>query len=75
MREEEATKSAAARSANLTNFYNNLGSVGQESFARNMVNGNKASYYGIDSEGNTHYKNGNSKACGGMLTIKKSRRK
>ena len=75
MREEAAAKSAAARSANLTNFFNNLGGVGQESFARNMVNGNKASYHGIDSEGNTYYKKNNSKACGGMLTIKKSRRK
>lgn len=47
----------ATRSANLTNLFDNIGEVGRESFARNMIVSNPALYYTIDSSGNISYKN------------------
>ncbi len=44
-------------STSLTNFFDNLGDYGWEAYNRNMINGNKALYYGIDENGNFIYKN------------------
>ena len=48
---------ANAKSINLTNFFNNIGEVGRESFSRNMIKTNPALYYTIDSRGRITYKN------------------
>lgn len=56
MREAERNNTDAARSANLTRFFDNLGEIGRESFSRNMVNFNPANYYTIDSSGKIRYK-------------------
>lgn len=50
-------QASASRSANLTNFFNNLGEIGKENMAMNMVNSQNALYYSIDKKGNVHYKN------------------
>ena len=76
LRDGVDSRSAAAKSANLSNFFNNIGAVGQESFSRNMVKSNPGLYYSIDSNGNITYKpKENKKACGGLLTIKKKGRR
>lgn len=76
LRDEVDSRSAAAKSTNLSNFFNNIGAVGQESFSRNMVKSNPGLYYSIDSNGNITYKpKENKKACGGLLTIKKKGRR
>ena len=76
LRDEVDSRSAAAKSANLSNFFNNIGAVGQENFSRNMVKSNPGLYYSIDSNGNITYKpKENKKACGGLLTIKKKGRR
>ena len=76
LRDEVDSRSAAAKSANLSNFFNNIGAVGQESFSRNMVKSNPGLYYSIDSNGNITYKpKEDKKACGGLLTIKKKGRR
>ena len=76
LRDEVDSRSAATKSANLSNFFNNIGAVGQENFSRNMVKSNPGLYYSIDSNGNITYKpKENKKACGGLLTIKKKGRR
>lgn len=50
-------RTAHARSLNLTNLFDNIGEVGRETFARNMIVTNPALYYTIDSRGNISYKN------------------
>ena len=76
LRDEVDSRSAANKNANLSNFFNNIGAVGQDSFSRNMVNSNPGLYYSIDSNGNITYKpKENKKACGGLLTIKKKGRR
>lgn len=80
LRDAEDTRVAAARSANLTNFFDSLGDIGREVYAMDMVKNNKGLLY--DQLG--RYKNeivsaasgeerGN--ANGGFITIKKRRRK
>ena len=80
LRDAEDTRVAAARSANLTNFFDSLGDIGREIYAMDMVKNNKGLLY--DQLG--RYKNeivstasgekrGN--ANGGFITIKKRRRK
>lgn len=58
LRDQTEARSAAARSANLTNFFDSLGDIGREEFSRNMIESNPALYYSIDSKGNIKYKNG-----------------
>ena len=48
----------ASISANMSNFFNSLGDVGREEYARNMIVSNPALYYSIDNKGNITYKNG-----------------
>ena len=73
----------AARSANLTNFFDSLGDIGREAFAMDMIHNNKALLYDYmgrykrnlldDLEGNTVKP---SKASnGGYLTIKNKKRR
>ena len=45
-----------ARSANLTNFFNNLGGIGREEFSRNAIMNNPALMYALDRIGNVFYK-------------------
>lgn len=66
MRTRERDKTGAAKSANLTNFFDSLGDIGREEFSRNMIKSNPALGYTIDSQGNISYKN--KKRNGGYLT-------
>lgn len=61
----------AARSANLTTLFDNLGAIGKEKVLMKMVENNPSLLY--DWMGN--YKGSNTSACGGFLTIKNKRRK
>ena len=46
-------------SANMSNFFNSLGDIGREEYARNMIVSNPALYYSIDrATGKITYKNG-----------------
>ena len=75
MRENIKRATEEARGENLTNFFDNIGNIGWEAYNRNMVNSNRALYYGTDGSGNSYYKG--SRGNGGYLTInhKKRRRK
>ena len=53
----DAARSASI-SANMSNFFNSLGDIGREEYAKNMIVSNPALYYSIDSKGNITYKNG-----------------
>ena len=57
LREKERQASAAARSANLSNFINSLGDIGRENFSRNMIVSDPSKYYAIDANGKISYKN------------------
>lgn len=58
VRDDVDARRGASMSANLTNFFNSLGDIGREEYARNMIMSNPALYYSIDSKGNITYKNG-----------------
>lgn len=77
MREEAGARSSAAKSANLTNFFDSLGDIGREEFSRNMIESNPALGYTIDRSGKVRYKKPKSgtkskkKNKGGYLTYGK----
>ena len=77
MREEVGARSSAAKSANLTNFFDSLGDIGREEFSRNMIESNPALGYTIDRSGKVRYKKPKSgtkskkKSKGGYLTYGK----
>lgn len=56
MRQEEDMAAAAARSANMSNFYENLGNIGRENFISNQINSNDAFLYGTNDDGTSFYK-------------------
>ena len=56
MREEAGARSSAAKSANLTNFFDSLGDIGREEFSRNMIESKPALGYTIDRSGKVRYK-------------------
>ena len=56
IRQAERAQSAAARSANLSNFIQSIADMGRENFARNMIVDNPANYYSINSDGTIDYK-------------------
>lgn len=56
LRQRERQTSAAARSANLSNFINSLGDIGRENFSRNMIISDPSKYYLIGNNGAIHYK-------------------
>lgn len=56
MRQEEDMAAAAARSANMSNFYENLGNIGRENFVSNQINSNDAFLYGLNDDGTSFYK-------------------
>lgn len=58
LRDHIDREAASARSTNWNTFLNNLGAVGKENMARNMVNTNLANYYTIDDNGNISYRGG-----------------
>ena len=77
MRDAIDARRGASMSANLTNFFDNIGNIGWEAVNRNMVNNNRAFLYDTDRQGNVGYKGrqeGKEHAKGGYLTIKKRRR-
>lgn len=77
MRDAIDARRGASMSANLTNFFDNIGNIGWEAVNRNMVNTNRAFLYDTDRQGNVGYKgkqDGKEHAKGGYLTIKKRRR-
>lgn len=65
MRDTANVRSSSARSANLTNLFDNLGAIGQENFSRNMITSNPALYYSLDKRGSVKYKKNNKKKRGG----------
>lgn len=77
MREEAGARSSAAKSANLTNFFDSLGDIGREEFSRNMIESNPALGYTIARSGKVRYKKPKSgtkskkKSKGGYLTYGK----
>lgn len=77
MREEAGARSSAAKSANLTNFFDSLGDIGREEFSRNMIKSNPALGYTIGRSGKVRYKKPKSgtkskkKSKGGYLTYGK----
>lgn len=74
MRDAIDQRVGAARSANLTNLFNNLGDIGWEEFNRNMVNSSPYLYYLMGRNGIQDYK-GRPASKGGYITIKNKRRK
>ena len=54
-------------SANLTNLFDNIGGIGREDYAREMINSNPALLYGINNQGTVGYR----KANGGKLKKRK----
>lgn len=76
MRQGIDDRIAASRSANFTNLFNNLGEIGREAYARNMIRTNPALYYDIGKDGEVSYKtNSRKKSRGGYLTIRNHRKK
>lgn len=65
MREQADATASAARSANLTNFFDNLGAIGKENFIMDMIENNLALLYNWMGE----YKNNS--ACGGKINRKR----
>lgn len=74
MREAIDQRIGAARSANLTNFFDNLGNIGREEFMLNSINSNNAWSYLLGRDGILDYK-GYPVANGGYITIKNKRRR
>ena len=74
-RQKERQLSTAARSANLSNFINSWGDIGRENFTMNMINDNPALYYYLTNQGGSGYKGTSQRAEGGLLTIKKRKRR
>lgn len=58
MRQEEDMAAAAARSANMSNFYENLGNIGRENKFLNMISGNKSLAFDYDNNGGFAFKPG-----------------
>lgn len=52
-----SSRSAAAKSANLSNFFDSLGDIGREEFSRNMIESNPAYNYTVGRSGRVKYKN------------------
>lgn len=72
MREATDTALANSKSMNLTNFFDNLGAVGQENFIMNQIASNKSLYYNyINGNGTAGHKN----KRGRMLTKRNRRRR
>ena len=74
LRDAVDARVGAARSANLTNFFNSLGDIGREAFTMDMIRNNPWLLY----DWNGNYKGGKdktTKATGGYITIKNKRRK
>lgn len=70
MREDTDTALAQARSASWTNFFDNLGFIGQDVRNRNMANSASSRYKTRGSTGTAYYEQKN----GGMLTKGRRRR-
>ena len=83
LRDQVDNLTSQAKSANLTNFYDNLGSIGKEQTSRNMIKTSPYSIFWVDSEGIMHYKGDfretpnetPTKSLGGYLTVKNKRKK
>ena len=85
LRDLALNRASAARSANLTNFFDSLGDIGREAYAMDMIHNNKAllyDWFGRYKGSLLDYANGETvkdskttKAKGGFLTIKNKRRR
>ena len=58
MRQEEDMAAAAARSANMSNFYENLGNIGRENKFHNMISENKSLPFAYDKDGRIVFRPG-----------------
>lgn len=58
MRQEEDMAAAAARSANMSNFYENLSNIGRENAFRNILSENKSLSFDYDRDGRIVFKPG-----------------
>lgn len=60
LKEKINSRVSAARSANLSNLFNNIGDIGREEFNRNMIIDNQGNYYIIGRDSHLQYR-GNTK--------------
>jgi hypothetical protein len=56
LRDDIFNRASAGRSANLTNLFNNMGNIGRENYARNMITANRALMYAPTANGGQTYK-------------------
>ena len=54
--EKQNEMSSSAKSANMSNFFDSIGGIGQENFGRNMIVSNPALYYTLGANGAITYK-------------------
>lgn len=78
LRENADTMSSSSRSANLTNFLDNMGNIGREEVIWDMIKSDPSLLYDLRRDGNVNYKSNksststrSSKSKGGYLTIRK----
>lgn len=78
LRENADIMSSSSRSANLTNFLDNMGNIGREEVIWDMIKSDPSLLYDLRRDGNVNYKtnksstsNRSSKSKGGYLTIRK----
>ena len=62
--EKQNEMSSSAKSANMSNFFDSIGGIGQENFGRNMIVSNPALYYTLGANGQISYKDGFDKLSG-----------
>lgn len=72
MREAADTALANSKSMNYTNFFDNLGAIGQENFVMNQIQSNPSLYYHYTRPGNGTISYG---AKGGRMLTKRNRRR
>lgn len=75
MRDQERNMVDAAKSAQLTKFFDNLGDVGREEFQRNTINSNPSNYYRIGRDGKISYDNMDALTEEQRKEVKKAARK
>lgn len=70
LRDKIDSEISAAKSSNLSNFWNNLGEAGRENYIMNMINSNPALLYALNNTGDVTYKK-KKRSKGGLLTVRR----